>query len=73
MPGDTASSLACIREILERLDSCSVKQNRQPIRKPPNMRANQQLILKPANDPSVGSRAVVQGDWVETLPERKYQ
>jgi predicted RNase H-like HicB family nuclease len=41
MPGGTASSLVCIREILERLDSCSVKQNRQPIRKPPNMRANQ--------------------------------
>ena len=48
VPGDTAASLACIKEILERLDSSPLKENRQPVRKPANMKPNQQLLLKPA-------------------------
>jgi predicted RNase H-like HicB family nuclease len=47
VPGDTAASLACIKEILERLDSSPIKE-RQPVRKPANMKLNQQLLLKPA-------------------------
>jgi predicted RNase H-like HicB family nuclease len=47
VPGDTAASLACIKEILERLDSSPIKE-RQPVRKPANMKSNQQLLLKPA-------------------------
>ena len=48
VPGDTAASLACIKEILERLDSSPLTENRQPVRKPANMKPNQQLLLKPA-------------------------
>jgi len=48
VPGDTAASLACIKEILERLDSSPLKENRQPVRKPANVKPNQQLLLKPA-------------------------
>ncbi len=48
VPGDTAASLACIKEILERLDSPPTKENRQSVRKPANMKPNQQLLLKPA-------------------------
>jgi predicted RNase H-like HicB family nuclease len=48
VPGDTAASLACIKEILERLDSSPIKENRQPVRNPANMKPNQQLLLKPA-------------------------
>ncbi len=48
VPGDTAASLACIKEILERLDSSPIKENRQPVRKPANMKPSQQLLLKPA-------------------------
>ena len=48
VPADTAASLACIKEILERLDSPPTKENRQSVRKPANMKPNQQLLLKPA-------------------------
>jgi HicB-like antitoxin of HicAB toxin-antitoxin system len=46
--GDTAS-LACIKEILERLDSGSIKEDdNQSISKPAPVKSNQRLLLKPA-------------------------
>ena len=47
--GDTAASLACIKEILERLDSGSIKEDdNQSISKPAPVKSNQRLLLKPA-------------------------
>ncbi len=47
--GDTAASLACIKEILERLDSASGKEDdNQSISKPASVKLKQRLLLKPA-------------------------
>ncbi len=45
---DTAESLACIRETLERLDAGSVKPDCHPMSKSASVTANPRLILKPS-------------------------